>query len=532
MRRFILFILPRVLVGVGVLVTLGLSWGGWPGLSGAQPRKLPADLEAVIHGPDYKHAHWGILFTDLETGQTVYELNADKLFVPASTTKLYTVATALDAFGPDHRFKTPVYRRGSVDADGQLRGDLILVASGDLTMGGRTTADGRIAFKDSDHTYANGNTTAELTEPDPLAGLDELARQVAAAGIKRVRGEVLIDDRLFEKTESTGSGPTRVTPILINDNLIDLVITPGAKPGEPASVKWRPETVAVQVDACVETIEPGKGVRVTVTAPAPGKIVVRGQIAADHKPLVRVHEVEDAAAFARTLFIEALRRAGVTVDASPLAGNPAGRLPAEDAYAKLTKVAELTSLPFREEAKLVLKVSHNLHASTLPLLVAVKHGKRTLDDGLRMQHDFLARSKVDVTTISFGGGAGGSRADYTTPRATVQLLRSMATRPDFPAYEDALPILGVDGTLAGVVKEDSPARGKVKAKTGTYFVRNTMNDRFLLTSKALAGYMTTARNRKLAFALFVNHTHLDRAGDTAREGKVLGRLCELVYERE
>src|SRR5437879_2261516 len=96
-------------------------------------------IESVINRPDYKQAHWGMLIVDAETGKTVYEHNADRLFLPASTTKLYSCATALDALGPDHRFETPVYRRGEVK-DGRLRGDLILVASGDLTLGGRTDA--------------------------------------------------------------------------------------------------------------------------------------------------------------------------------------------------------------------------------------------------------------------------------------------------------------------------------------------------------------------------------------------------------
>ncbi len=492
---------------------------------------LRADIEKVINGPDYKQSHWGLLFVDLDSGQTVYEHDADKLFAPASVTKLYSVASALDALGPDHRFRTPVYRRGELGADGQLAGDLILVASGDLSMGGRTEADGRIAFKDSDHTYANGNTTAELTAPDPLAGLNDLAKQVAAAGIKRVRGDVLVDDRLFDKAEGTGSGPSHLTPIMINDNVIDVIVTPG-EPDSAAVVKWRPESLAVQVDARVTTGPRNGPTRVSVTSPSPGRLVVRGSIAAGHKPLVRVHEVEDAASFARALFIEALRRAGVAVDASPLAANAPERLPDTAGYEKLPRAALLTSPPFSESAKLILKVSHNLHASTLPLLVAVKHGQRTLHDGLRLQHDFLARTGVDVDTISFGGGAGGDRADYTTPRATVQLLRAMSKRPDFAVYKAALPVLGVDGTLAAAVKADSPARGKVQAKTGTLAWYNVMNERPLLGSKALAGYLTTARGRTLVFAMFVNQAHLTRPTDTLLQGQVLGRLCEIVYGRE
>jgi D-alanyl-D-alanine carboxypeptidase/D-alanyl-D-alanine-endopeptidase (penicillin-binding protein 4) len=500
-------------------------------LSAQAGDKLSSEIEAVLNEPVYKHAHWGILVVDLESGKTLYEHNADKLFAPASTTKLYSVASALNTFGAEHRFQTPVVMRGNVSANGELKGDLILVASGDLTMGGRTDAQGRIAFKNTDHTYANGGNIAELTEPEPLGGLNELARQVAAAGIKRIRGNVLVDDRLFEAAESTGSGPTRLSPIIVNDNVIDILISPGAE-GKPATVKTRPETAAYVVDAQIDTGPSGGEPKIDITMPSSGRLVVRGQIPEGHKPLLRVAEVEDADSFARTLFIEALRRAGVAVDSSPLAPNPAARLPLRAEVEKLPRVALLTSLPFSENMKLILKVSHNLHASTLPLLVAAKNGKRTLEDGMRLQHDFLAKAGVEVETISFGGGAGGSRADCTTPRATVRLLRHMATRPDFAAYEAALPRLGVDGTLAEVVKPDSPARDKVQAKTGTFMWKNTMNNRFLLNSKALAGYLTTSRGRKLAFAMFVNHTHMEKSSDSTREGKTLGRLCEIIYASE
>jgi D-alanyl-D-alanine carboxypeptidase/D-alanyl-D-alanine-endopeptidase (penicillin-binding protein 4) len=495
--------------------------------SAAYDGALKEQVDAVISAPTYKHAHWGILVADLVTGETLYEVNPDKLFAPASTTKLYTVASALDTFGADHRFETPILQIGDLDAEGNLNGNIVLVASGDLSFGGRTTPDGHIAFKDSDHTYANGNETAEITEPDPLAGMNELARQVAQSGIRRIRGEVLVDDRLFERSEGTGSGPSRLTPIIVNDNLIDFVVIPG-KAGELAKVQSRPETVAYRVDARVESVAAGQETHVSVSNAGPGRIVVRGQIAQGHKPLVRVYEVEDAASFARSLLIEALVRAGVAVDASPLLPNRSDMLPPQRTTSGRV-VAKLTSPPFSESARLILKVSHNLHASTLPLLVAAQRGKRTLAEGLRLQHDFLERSQIDVDTISFGGGAGGSRADYTTPRATVQLLRYMSSRPDFASYGGALPVLGVDGTLATSVSADSPARGKVRAKTGTLFWENTMNGGHIVTSKALAGYMESSHGRRLAFAMFVNNTKIDKASETSREGRALGKLCEIIY---
>ena len=179
--------------------------------------------------------------------------------------------------------------------------------------------------------------------------------------------------------------------------------------------------------------------------------------------------------------------------------------------------------------KLILKVSHNLHASTLPLLLAEKHGKRTLHDGMKLERDFLAKAGVDVDSISFGGGAGGARADYVTPAATVQLLRHMAGRPDFFVYERALPILGVDGTLAKSVVSDSPVKGHVQAKTGTLAWDNLLFDRGLCTSKAIAGYLTTAKGKRLAFAAFVNGVHLKDGIDVKRLGSDLGKLCEIVH---
>jgi D-alanyl-D-alanine carboxypeptidase/D-alanyl-D-alanine-endopeptidase (penicillin-binding protein 4) len=66
--------------------------------------RLEIEIGAVIHAAEYKHAHWGILAVDLATGQTVYELDADRLFAPASVTKLFSTAAALDTLGADHRF--------------------------------------------------------------------------------------------------------------------------------------------------------------------------------------------------------------------------------------------------------------------------------------------------------------------------------------------------------------------------------------------------------------------------------------------
>jgi D-alanyl-D-alanine carboxypeptidase/D-alanyl-D-alanine-endopeptidase (penicillin-binding protein 4) len=451
------------------------------------------------------------------------------LFAPASVTKLYSCAAAMLAIGPDQRYETPVYRRGDVDS-GVLKGDLVLVAQGDLTLGGRTQADGKLAFKDHDHVYAGYlSTQTELTDTDPLAGLNDLARQIKAAGIVAISGDLLIDDRLFQRERGSGSGPSIVTPIMVNDNIVDVIVTPAAKAGEPATIKVRPETALHRVESKVETVAREKVARLRLERTETGAIRVVGEISANMKPVVRIYSVEDPVRFARALFIEALRRAGVEVKAE-LDKMPSAKLPEREAYAKLPCVAKLESAPLSELLKVTLKVSHNPYASTLPMLLAAKNGKRTLADGMKLQRDALAQLGVDVTSISLESGAGGGNADRVTPRVTVQLLTLLAARPDFATFQACLPVLGVDGTLVDVVGKDSPARGKVFAKTGTYTDSDLLNQRPYLRSKSLAGVMTTASGRKLAFAVFVNDVPLAKGIEPAREGKVIGRICEILYQ--
>jgi D-alanyl-D-alanine carboxypeptidase/D-alanyl-D-alanine-endopeptidase (penicillin-binding protein 4) len=496
---------------------------------------LDARVEAVLRTPGYQNAQWGLLVVDSATGKVIFEKNADRMFAPASVTKLFSTAAAHIDLGPDFRFRTPVVRRGHVDGEGVLHGDLILIASGDLCLGGRAGADGTLLFEDNDHIYSGGSNLATLVPADPLGGLDELARGVLTSGIKRVSGEVLVDDRLFELAQSTGSGPTKVTPIVVNDNLIDVLVSPGAKAGEPATVKLVPATGYVSADVQVETVAEGETPSVTVRGVGPRSFTVRGKVPVGHKPVVRVFEVDEPASFARALFIETLRRRGVNVGASPLGHNEAGKLPTRTEVADLPRLATYTSPPFREYLKVILKVSHNLYASTLPLLIASHHGETTEGQGLRLEGKILKELGVDVSTISFGGGAGGSRADLVTPRATVTLLRALAARPDYVDFEASLPILGRDGTLAKAVGPESPARGHARAKTGTYWLDNPLNGKSVLTSKALAGTIDTADGRKLTVAFFVNNVPIDATGiavseSTAAAGRLLGKLCEVFYE--
>jgi D-alanyl-D-alanine carboxypeptidase/D-alanyl-D-alanine-endopeptidase (penicillin-binding protein 4) len=514
----------------------GVSLQGQEPPRGAEVDALSRRVEVVLTTTGFRNGHWGLLIVDGKTGRTIYDRNSDQLFAPASVTKLFSTATALIELGPNHRFGTPLVRRGEVDQKGTLRGDLILLAQGDLCMGSRTGPDGALVFMDEDHTYAGGNLSSQIVPTDPLAGLDQLARDVQGAGVWEITGTVIVDDRLFAPAQSTGSGPRLISAIVINDNLIDVMAEPAAKVGAPALVTFQPATQFVTMDARVATAAAGEAPALEVRAIGPRRFTVRGQLPKGHARVVKIYEVDEPASFARCLLIEALRRRGVRVTDSPLGSNSTSSLPARADVMKLPKVAMYTSPPFGDYIRVILKVSHNLYASTLPLLVAAQHGESTLAQGLKRQGDLLRRLGIEPATVSFGGGAGGARADLATPRAVVTLLRSMAARPEFPAYETALPILGRDGTLAKAVAPTSPARGHAHAKTGTYFVENELNGTAVLTSKALAGYLQTASGRSLVFAAFVNNVPLDApkpnrsiSQATTEAGQLLGKLCEAMY---
>ena len=158
-------------------------------------------------------------------------------------------------------------------------------------------------FKDKDHTYANsGLGGIELTDTDPVGALNSLAKQIKDAGIAQVDGEILVDDRLFTRTRGSGSGPDAVSPIVVNDNVIDLLIEPGAKSGDPAKVTLRPKTAFFQVDSLVSTGAEKSPVTIQLLPVGPNQFAVRGKVPVGGKPLVRIYPVEEPALFARAVY--------------------------------------------------------------------------------------------------------------------------------------------------------------------------------------------------------------------------------------
>jgi D-alanyl-D-alanine carboxypeptidase/D-alanyl-D-alanine-endopeptidase (penicillin-binding protein 4) len=271
----------------------------------------------------------------------------------------------------------------------------------------------------------------------------------------------------------------------------------------------------------------GQANHVEVHASGPHSFTGRGQIARSSAPLLRFLSVEDPTAFARGLFLEALQGARVRLLAHQDRSTPAP-LPPASAYPTMTRVAAYSSPPLSELVKVMLKASPNLYGDTLPLLLAARRGKTGMADGLREMRQVLSRMGVNLSGVALAT-AGGGRGNLLTPRATVELLQVLSQRPEWPLFEAALPVLGVDGTLADAVPLNSPARGKVHAKTGTSYLIDQYGCG-ILESKALAGTLTTARGRPLFFAVFLNNVPLPPGVNAEREGRRLGRLCEVLYQ--
>lgn len=248
MRSYLILLVCLLFVSV-------ISIGGCNKNSGSgQP--IPEAILKIINDKFYSQASWSLKVVDFDTGELIYQLNPDIVAFTGSVRKLFSTGLALNELGPDFRFKTPVYHTGAVDEEGVLDGDLILVASGDLTLGGRNTPQGTVAFTDFDHVDANPLGSAILTPEDPLAGINELAKQVAESGVTTVNGDVIIDDRLFEQFVVPNDQRV-ISSIVINDNLIDVTILPTVS-GDPAQVTWRPHSAAFTVESEVLTVEEGE----------------------------------------------------------------------------------------------------------------------------------------------------------------------------------------------------------------------------------------------------------------------------------
>jgi D-alanyl-D-alanine carboxypeptidase/D-alanyl-D-alanine-endopeptidase (penicillin-binding protein 4) len=258
-------------------------------------------------------------------------------------------------------------------------------------------------------------------------------------------------------------------------------------------------------------------------------VTITGNFPVGTPPILYSYAVPVPSRFAEFAFVEALRAEGVRVDVSA-ADTKRDFKALAAAYQPDRLVAEHTSLPYKEEVKVTLKVSQNLHASATPMILkALLAPHDATRDGFDLEHDYLARAGLDLTGAQQSDGAGGDA--HFTPAFMCSFLAHMARQKNFADFYNALPILGRDGTLFDI-QPNSAAAGHVHAKTGTFGTGDRLNGRILVTGKGLAGYMTTARGTRLAFAIYVNNVSVppESAAIKRVTGQMLGEIAAAAYE--
>lgn len=511
-----------------VVVCLAQPPAGASGESAeAGPQNLTAAIAAIENQSRYDHSTWGYQVVDQKSGQVLASQNAQSMFDPGSTMKIYSTATALRLYGPNYRFTTPAYREGTLSGS-TLNGNLVLVGSGDLSLGLRDQPDGTLYYEslpDLDQSYANIGLPGAVEPPgDPMAGLNQIASKIRASGITRVTGDVVVDDRLFTPYDGFPDG--EISPIWVNENLIDALVTPGAV-GQEATVSWRPMNAQYTVADQVTTVGTSGSTSLKITQPVAGHLVVTGEIAAGSAPTLVVHEVDDPSAFARSAFIQALQQAGVTVTATPTGPNPEQMLPPKGSYQPSDMVGDYVSPPLSQFVNLILKVSYNRGADLMTCLAAVKAGSADCEQGLVPELATITRLRISSQSVFPLDGAGSDDQGRTTAAAMAEFLRHAAHTSYGPTLFDALPVLGRNGTLANVLPK-SPVAGHAQVKTGNRAVGSTTNQLMLL-GNSLAGYLQTKSGRHVTFMIVVGNVPLTSASGVLDVTDEQAKMVEAMY---
>lgn len=449
-----------------------------------------SNITAHIAAPRFSEAQWGILIASLDSGLILFDHNSHKLLKPASNAKLYSGALALDLFGPDWTTATSIYAKNGPDTDGVLACDLLVYGRGDFSMAAR--------FNNGDYSQS----------------LQPIVRAIESAGIKRIKGNLIGDDSFF-RVPSYGSGWTwedlqyyygaPASALVLEDNVVDLIISPALQPGIPCRIETRPATDFLQFINRTETSSSSSAVQfIQLHRPLGdssvwcfGRLPVQSEVWTDavsvpNPALWFVHQLR-----------RALTEAGIIVEGQLQTVNALDRDLEPFVPMDWIELGRVQSRPLKELLPKMMKPSQNLYAQLLLLHAGVQmeslrtnqpsgYLQTTEEEGLNALWAFLEKAGIHPLHALLEEGSGLSRAALVTPAATVQLLKFMKQHQYSDYFNDALPIAGVDGTLRSRMR-NTPAEGNLRAKTGTIRYVNT-----------LSGYVTTQANERLVFSIMLN----------------------------
>ena len=470
----------------------------------AQPAGLQADIDQILDDSRMANAWWGAMAVDVASGNVLFSRNARRNFVPASVTKLFTTAAALDRLGPDATHRTEVFIDGPV-VDGRLHGNLIVRGSGDPTIGGNTQKDRKAVFR---------------------AWADSLR----ATGVTRILGDIIGDDDIFDDTpfgvmwswdDETFGYAAAVSGLSFHDNVIDLTLKPRA-PGQPASVSWEPDrTSYVRILNRTVTTAGGRLKEGYNRKRESNVITLTSEIPLGYSDTEQVTVHNPTRYFVHVLR-ETLLQEGIAVDGRPVDVDALSILP-NYAGSHLRRIATYVSAPLSQIIESINKKSQNLYAEQILRTLAVRHpvsGKDlapgSAEMGIQAAMATYHAAGIDTSRLQLVDGSGLSRKNLVTPEMILSLLRFMDGHED-PAVRAAflasLPLGGRDGTLAHRFR-NSAMEGRVRAKTGT-----------LGNVSTLCGFVDTAEGRRIAFALLSNHHTIKTQHVTRAQDRIVSRLA-------
>jgi D-alanyl-D-alanine carboxypeptidase/D-alanyl-D-alanine-endopeptidase (penicillin-binding protein 4) len=439
-------------------------------------RNFAQRADALLECEPSSKGDWGLLIVDAQTGQTLFESDADKYFVPASNMKLFTTALALAKLGPDYRFQTTLETHGALSPEGVLSGDLFLVGRGDALV---------------------------------------------AKGVTQIAGDVIGDDSYFprepypngwEIDDMVWEYGAAVSAIVVDDNTVTLTLTPGDAAGGGVQAMVSPATPDFLVQNNVATSAAEIKSDLTLTRePSSRIVVVRGTLPARSTPRKLVLALHEPAEHAAALLAQLLRERGVKISGAARAVH----VPETAAGAPRAVLAEHISVPLSDSVKLVNKISQNLHAETLLRAAARASGLwNTPDELMKFPADFYAAAGIAPADVIQTDGSGLSRHDLVTPRAIVALLKYAQQQSWFATYYASLPMAGVDGTLETQMKNTNAAT-RIHAKTGSVEHVRTRS-----------GFAETASGRRLIFSFLSNN----QGGKNHEASDALDGLCIAMVE--
>lgn len=461
--------------------------------------ELGRNIERAIAESKFAFARWGVSVISLRDGRIVYARDADKPFTPASNMKVYTTGVALDLLGADYRWRTSVYAEAEPDAQGTIKGNLILYGRGAPDLSAR----------------------AKQKAPDHLA---QLADDLYKRGVRRVSGDLVGDESYF-RGEPLGDGwlwndvqwyfGAEVSALTVNSNETTLTITSSNKAGEPAALKLDTAHDRFRIINDTRTATRGAPLTIGVTRGlSDNELRVWGDFAAGGRSYSVRLSVHEPALWAATMFRDTLRARGIAVDGEVRIIDARSRGSSNNSNgggegeksgsSRGVELASVQSRTLGEIARPTNKESLNLHAELILRTLGKERGEEFAPDpnpvtmrirgddqaGVAVIRTWLERAGIRTSTLALHDGSGLSRLDRVTPEATAQFLAAIAKTSSAGVFRDSLPISGRDGTLRSRLNR---AAGRILAKTGT-----------LTFTNSLSGYVTSADNEPLAFSIICN----------------------------